>query len=364
MPGLAAAALRLRRRLRVSLERIARSPSAEHRLVQRARIVLMAGAGTASAEIARVVGVREATVRKWRRRVEARPQVTSLWDAPRSGRPERVPLERRCEVVSLACSMPADHLPKPAPGVWTRTLLAEAMRARTGETMSVSEIGRTLRSVGLRPYRVRMWLHSPDPDFRPKVERICALYTSPPRGATVLCIDEKTGMQALSRRYPTRFEEAARAVREEFEYRRHGTSTLIAAFDIRTGQVYGHLRRRTAAGLLAFMEGVATRYPKGDVYVVWDNLNIHHGPRWDEFNSRHGGRFHFVYTPLHASWVNQVEIWFSILARRVLKHVAFASKRELDEAVRGFLRQWNRAPRPFRWTFRGHFDPPALRLAA
>ncbi len=153
-------------------------------------------------------------------------------------------------------------------------------------------------------------------------------------------------------------------MRREFEYIRHKTSTLIAAFDIRTGEVYGQCRRRTAKGLIAFLDAVAKRHPVGLVYIVWDNLNVHHGKRWAEFNDRHGGRFRFVYTPKHASWVNQIEIWFSILQRRVLKHGSFVTKRELEIAVLGFIRCWNRVEaHPFRWTFRG-FRKKVPRLAA
>jgi hypothetical protein len=210
---------------------------------------------------------------------------------------------------------------------------------------------------------VRIWLHSPDPEFRPKVERICGLYLSPPAGATVLCVDEKTGMQALEHGHPLHV--GGGCVRREFEYVRHGTSTLLAAFNVRTGDVFGRCRRRTAAGLVAFLEDLARKYPTGAVYIVWDNLNIHYDgrdARWTRFNERQGGRFHFIYTPKHASWVNQVEIWFSVLARRVLKHASFVSRSELEAAVRAFISRWNRDAHPFRWTFRGNFD--RLRSAA
>ena len=121
-------------------------------------------------------------------------------------------------------------------------------------------------------------------------------------------MDEKTCIQALERKHLGRRAIPGRAGRREFEYIRHGTRTLIAAFDVKTGQVFGQCRqRRTAEDLRQFMEALAERYPKGEVYVVWDNLNIHHGAAWRRFNERHGGRFHFVYTPLHASWVNQIK---------------------------------------------------------
>jgi transposase len=189
---------------------------------------------------------------------------------------------------------------------------------------------------------------------------------TPPEGATVLCIDEKPGMQALEQRFPMRPSNPGRLGRKEFEYKRQGTRTLIASYNTRTGEVLGHVGpTRKADDLVAFMEHVAQRHPTGPVYVIWDNLNIHYGPRWTEFNSRHGGRFHFVYTPKHASWVNQIEIWFSILARRVLRHASFRSVDELTARVRDFIERWNqRDAHPFRWTFRGQWRTVPLPRAA
>lgn len=362
MAGSPCRPLQLRRRLRVSILKRARSLKAPHRTVVRARIIVLACDGLANAQIARKLGVSESVVRKWRRRIEEDPKVGALEDAPRAGRPPRVPVAVRCELVKLACTRTAEQRKAPLSQVWTRALLQKALAAEAGHLVSLSEIGRILRCGGLRPYRVRLWLHSPDPEFRPKVEAICKLYVSPPPGATVVCIDEKPGMQALEHRHPLHI--VSGAVRREFEYVRHGTSTLIAAFNVRTGEVFGRCRRRTAAGLVRFLEELARRYPSGDVYVVWDNLNIHRGARWEQFNLRHGGRFHFVYTPLHASWVNQVEVWFSILSRAVLKHASFATCRELETAVRRFIGTWNQAAHPFRWTFRGDFDRGPLPLAA
>jgi len=240
---------------------------------------------------------------------------------------------------------------------WTQKALQAELLLQTGETMSLSEIRRTLWCGGLRPHRVRIWVHSPDPDFHVKVKAICELYLNPPPGAVVLSIDEKTGMQARSDLHPMHVSEQGE-MRREFEYVRNGTHTLIASFDIQTGEVFGGCWRRTAKGIERFLEALAKKYSTGDVYVVWDNLNVHKGAEIAAFNARHGGRFHFVHTPLHASWMNQIEVWFSILQRRVLKHGSFASKRDLEAAVMGFIRHWNTVERrPFRWRFRGEFAP-------
>jgi transposase len=342
-----------------AVRRLSRSAKAERRLVERAKIIALACEGFSNAEIARQVGCTQETVRKWRGRMAKEKKLTALKDRPRTGRPAEVPVEIRCEVIKQACDRPEGTTFRQ---VWTLKSLSEKVAVTTGWTLSPSEIGRILSCEGIRPHQVRIWLHSPDPDFAPKVRAICELYLHPPAGATVLCIDEKPGMQALERVHPTHYSQVSRAVRYEFEYRRHGTSTLIAAFNIRTGEVFGQCRRRTAEGLVSFMEAVAKRYPTGPIYVIWDNLNVHGGERWREFNRRHRWRFRFVHTPLHASWVNQVELWFSILHRRMLKHASFRSTDELNRTVLGFIRHWNRIEaHPFHWTFRGPRKSPATR---
>ena len=359
MPGPRAARIRVSPTVRQQLLRLSRSATAAHRLVERARIILAAACGLSNAHIAAAVRCTEKTARKWRERFRLDPTRRALQDAKRSGRPPTVTVAMRCEVVKFACAR-TDQERAPFRDVWTLLTLRSALEAQCGICLSVSEVGRILRNKGLRPHRLKMWLHSPDPQFREKVERICRLYTRPPAGATVLCIDEKTGMQALGRKHPTKRPKPAVPGRFEFEYIRNGTQALIAAFDVRTGHVFGQCRdRRTANDLDDFMEALARRYPTGEVYIVWDNLNIHCGDKWLAFCRRHGGRFHFVYTPKHASWVNQIEIWFGILHRRLLKYGEFSSVAALRHRVEGFIDHWNRREaHPFRWTFRGHFTHP------
>ena len=346
----------LTRKQRAALERTVRTATAPFLAVLRANIVLLAAEGIGNEEISRRLGVTDDTARKWRNRFAARGNRRSLDDLPRSGRPAEVPVEVRCQLIKLACQR-ADDERAPFRNVWTHNTLGIALATETGWCLSLTEIGRILRTADLRPHRMRLWLHSPDPDFQAKTEAVCRLYTSPPAGATVLCIDEKTCIQALGRRFPGRPAGPGRLGRFELEYKRHGTTTLLAAFDVRTGKVYGECRaRRTAADLAEFMEAVARKHPAGEVYVIWDNLNIHHGPAWEKFNAAHGGRFHFVYTPKHASWVNQVEIWFGILQRRIISRGHFAAKVALVERIDGFIAHWNQyEAHPFNWKFRGKF---------
>lgn len=318
--------------------------------------------GYGPTKVARIAGCSDRVVRKWRARWETYPSIESLLDAPRSGRPPRVSLQTRCEIVSLACERPKDNHVA-FRDVWSYQAVADALCERSGERVSRSTVRRVLAAGGWRPHRVRYWLHSPDPDFRVKVARICRLYKRPPEDAVVVCVDEKP-MQALARRHA--LHAGPRGVlRHEFEYRRRGTCSLLAAFNVRTGEVLGRVvPHRDARALLAFMHALARRYEGRRVYVIWDNLNVHYDgrdARWTRFNQEHGRRFRFVHTPLHASWVNQVEIWFSILQRRILRYGSFESVTALAQDVLGFVRHWNRAEaQPFRWTFAGRFvDTPA-----
>lgn len=340
--------------LRQQLQQVARAATSAVRDVLRARIILLAAAGHNQAEIARQLHCTDKTVRKWCHRFRLNPSLKSLRDAARSGRPAEVPVTVRCMLIKIACDRP----PGPFRQCWTLSSLSQSLHRETGWWLSRSEVRRILQTKDIRPHRMRLWLHSPDPEFAAKVRFICGLYRYPPPGATVLCVDEKTGMQALERKYPTRWPGPGQAGHWEYEYIRHGTRALIASWDIRTGRVLAQCGpRRTADDLLAFMEMVAQRYPTGPVYIIWDNLNIHYGKRWEGFNQRHGERFHFVYTPLHASWVNQIEIWFSILQRRLLKYGSFTSAEDLTSQVLAFIAHWNaREAHPFRWQFRGVFQ--------
>lgn len=331
-----------------------RKHTAPQRDVLRARIALMAADGRSNVDIAAALGVSKQTVSQWRTRINAEG-LQGLRERERPGAPRRIDGPTRMELIGVACE-PWEH----EGGRATPTLDEVRERALARgivDRISRSHLHAILVAGDIRPHRVRQWLHSPDPDFRPKVNEICELYHNPPPGSVVLCIDEKTGMQAVERVHPDRDPRPGRDRRREFEYKRHGTQTLIAALDVHRGEVFGLcLDRRTGDDLEAFMEHIATLYSTEQVHVVWDNLNTHcaHQSRWTPFNDRHNGRFHFHYTPLHASWVNQIECWFGILGRRCLRNASFTSKEQLRAAVERSIDDWNEEPRPFRWTFRGY----------
>jgi transposase len=344
---------------RARLESLASQQQAPFEVVRRARIIELLAAGFGPADVARAVGCSERNVYKWRSRWEQSPSVDALHDAERSGRPASISMQTRCRIVQLACDRPTPKL-APFRSVWTQQALADALLAATGKTVSRSTVQRVLSANGIRPHKVRAWLHSPDEQFAQKVERICGLYVEAvPDDTVVLCIDEKP-MQVLGRRFPSTAAPDG-SVRQDYEYVRRGVRHLLGALNIETGRVHGRVvPKRDADALRSFVAELGRIYRGKKVVIIWDNLNIHHdGPdeRWTRFNAERGGRFEFVYTPIHASWVNQIEQWFSILQRRILRYGTFRHPEQLRLEVEGFIRWWNSHERkPFRWTFDGKFD--------
>ncbi len=301
-PGRPAATVVLSLGDRSKLERRAHATTTPQRDALRARIILAAAEGQSNIAIAQHLHVSADMVCSWRGRF-ARLGLEGLHDLPRSGRPPSFTPVQRCQMMAVACEPPPvrDGL-----SGWTLDRLRDQIRRRGIARISRSHLGTILQRADLRPHKKRMWLHSPDPEFREKVAEIVELYLCPPAGSTVVCVDEKPGMQATQRKHPDRPASPAREGRREFEYIRRGTQTLLAGFLVHTGSVITRCGlTRTAGDLEAFMEGVAGEI-SGRVDVIWDNLNIHHGGRWETFNARHQNRFRFHYTPLHASWVNQV----------------------------------------------------------
>lgn len=331
--------------------------------VQRAQIILGLAETPSPSAVARRVGVDVKTVALWRQRFE-QERLAGLEDRDRPGRKGRIPVEVAYQTIAAATQKPEEY------GVlfrdvWTCESLAQVIIARHSEVpevqkLSPSTVWRILHRADLRPHHMELWLHSKDPLFKEKVTVVCDLYTNPlPPNTIVLCIDEKTGMQALGRPFPVKMPAPHQAGRKDYDYIRHGTRTLIAAFNPHTGEVFGQVgATRTALDLLNFMEALALRFPGVTIHVVWDNLNTHcDGPskRWTEFNERQGGRFHFHHTPIHASWVNQVESWFAIVEKRILRHGVFDNVEALENRVIGFIDHWNSTGRrPFRWKFKGY----------
>jgi transposase len=349
--GRQAPVVKLSKDERESLEALIRRSTALQRDVERAKLALMVHEGQTTSAIASRLRLSRPTVTLWRERL-ACFGIEGLQEAPRPGRPRRFADAQRLQLLALACE-PAEDAGRTTPTL--DELCQRAVTQGVVEHISRSHLQRILQAGDVRPHRVRQWLHSPDPQFREKVNAICRLYRQAPKGSVVLSIDEKTGIQAIERKHADRAPRPGRARRREFEYIRHGTQALTAALDVHSGRVLARCTdRRTQDDLVAFMERVASAYPTGTVHVIWDNLNTHRAQAvWDEFNSRHGQRFVMHFTPLHASWVNQIELLFGIYARRVLRHASHTSTAHLRQRTEAFIAQRNDAPRPFKWTFAG-----------
>lgn len=349
--------LRVRRKQHEQLLSIIREQCGEARLYRRARMVMLASSGESISSIARQMGTCRARVGEWLGRFRTEG-IAGLADEPRTGRPVSItPLERH-QVIAAACKGPTRL------GVerntWTHESLRDAL-VSTGlvRQISSSEVGRILEGADLKPHRVRGWCHSTDPDYQRKMRSIVRLYVRRPTGEPVVCIDEKTGMQALSRSRDLQPATPGRPGRQEFEYRRNGTRCLFACFNVGSGKVLGRCTQsRTREDFLSFLDLVASAYRQRKVHVVLDNLNTHRdtsaGAFISNWNHRHGNRFVFHYTPTHGSWLNQVELWFAIVARRILRHANFASCDALVAAIERFIDRWNeQEAHPFRWTYQG-----------
>lgn len=336
MPRIAPAVL-LDRETQSTLTGWAQAPSTPQAVALRSRIVLAAAQGRSNQQIASDLGIPEVTVGKWRRSYAALG-LEGLRDAPRSGRPPKHDASVWQKVQTLACQQPQSQ------SRWSvRTLAREV-------GLPHSTVHAILNASELQLHRIRTFTYSPDPAFEAKLLDIVGLYLNPPEDALVLCVDEKTGIQALDRTQPLLPLRAHKPRSWTNEYVRHGTQTLIAALEIATGKVVAHIRnRRTSVNFLRFMNEVVRAYPDRELHVVADNLNIHKNEAARRWLARHP-RVQFHYTPTHASWVNLVECFFSILSKQALAHSVQRSKQDLKDLLRRFLASYNANCGPFTWT--------------
>src|SRR5580693_7200918 len=322
---------------RHTLERFVHSSSTPQSLAMRSRIVLAAGDGSNNQQIAAALRIPAITVGKWRRSF-AIDGLEGLRDSPRSGRPPKHDSDTRHKVQTRVCQQPEDQ------GRWSvRTLAAEV-------GLPASTVHAMLVAAKLQPHRIRTFNFSPDPDFEAKLLDIVGLYLNPPENALVLCVDEKTGIQALDRTQPLLPLSAKKPRSWTNEYVRHGTQTLLAALEIASGQVVAHVKqRRTSVNFLRFLKDVIAAFPKRELHMILDNLNIHKNEAARRWLKRHP-RVHFHYTPTHASWVNMVECFFSILGKQALSQSVHTSKHQLKEFLLDYIARNNENPRPFVWT--------------
>jgi transposase len=336
----------------------ARSVRSPYRDRLRAQIVLAAAAGSTNAAIAAQVGVHVDTVRKWRRRFAA-AGLAGLKDAPRSGRPPVFTAADRAEAIALACALPAES------GVplsrWSCPELARELAARCQVAASASTIGRWLASDALKPWQHRSWISVRDPAFAAKAAPVLDLYAGiwegKPLGSNdyVICADEKTSIQARCRCHPTLPPGKARAMRVEHDYRRGGALAYLAAWDVHRGQVIGRCEDTTGiAPFSRLVEQVMTAEPYASarrVFWIVDNGSSHRGAASVKRMASTWPNAPLIHLPTHASWLDQAEIYFSVVQRKALTPNDFTSLDQIRENLDAFEVRYNTIARPFSWKF-------------
>ena len=324
---------------RAHLEALARKRNAPAREVSRARMILLAAAGHSNTEVARRTGVCAPTVSYWRRRFQQRG-LLGLTELPRSGAPRQISDATVEQVVRTTL----ERTPEGATHWSTRRLAT-----RLG--LSHQSVARIWRAFGLQPHRAEGFNLSSDPHFVAKVRDVVGLYLNPPDNTLVLCVDEKSQIQALERAQPILPLTPGRPERQSHDYFRHGTTSLFAALDVATGRVIGSVKpRHRSREFLAFLRQIEREVPTGlPIHVVVDNYAIHKTAavaRW--LRRRPHWQLHFI--PTHASWLNQVERFFGLITTQAIRRGSFCSVPDLKSAILAYIDSHNSAPKPFRWT--------------
>jgi transposase len=337
MANRAAAALVLRDGDREALARLTRSSTVRAGLAQRARIVLLAADGVSNTAIADRVGVSRPTVIDWRNRYTAEG-LAGLEDDPRSGRPRMID---HAEIVSVTLAAPPKKY-----GVthWSSRLLGRHLGISNGT------IAAAWREYGVQPWRSETFKFSTDPELVAKVTDVVGLYLAPPENAVVLCVDEKSQIEALDRTAPMLPMQPGLPERRTHDYRRHGTTTLFAALEIATGAITAACKpRHRHQEFLAFLKQVARAYPGQDLHLVMDNYAAHKRIEVRTWLAKNP-RIHVHFTPTSGSWLNLVEIWFGIIERQAIHRGSFGSVKDLNTKIRTFITGWNDRCHPFAWT--------------
>jgi len=324
---------------KAALERWSRRPKSAQALARRSRIVLECARGESNTAVAQKLGITKQTVGKWRSRFLER-RLDGLLDEPRPGTPRKVGDEEVERVLTLTL----ESTPRDATHWSTRSLAAEAGLSR-------STVSRIWRAFALQPHRSETFKLSKDPLFVEKVRDIAGLYLNPPDPALVLCVDEKSQIQALDRTQPLLPMRPGQVERRTHDYKRHGTTSLFAALDVKTGKVIGEFHRRhRSAEFRKFLDTIDQAVPSRlDVHLVMDNYGTHKTAVIRNWLAQRP-RFHVHFTPTSASWINLVERWFAALTEKQIRRGTHRSVRELEAAIKRYLAVTNASPRPFVWS--------------
>lgn len=338
--------IKLRKNERASLMKLMRSQSGKASVARRARMILLSADGVPFNEIRTRLGCDVRFIQSWRERF-CSERVAGLSDQPR-GRPKRT-VDAKWEARVLHYSVSR----KPADGSthWSTRKLA----AELGGKISHNSIAKIWRAHGIKPHRLEGYMASDDPEFEKKAADIIGLYLNPPEHAAVFCVDEKTAIQALDRKDPVLPLSPGRAERHGFEYKRHGTLSLYAAFATRTGEVIGKTaERHTSEEFVEFLGQIVSSQPKGqEIHVIADNLSAHKTKKVAQFLSENSN-VHMHYTPTYSSWLNQVELWFAKIERDVIARGVFTSVPDLRRKLMRYIRKYNEQPKTVKWKY---FDP-------
>src|SRR5579863_5357238 len=322
------------------LEGWARRRKTAQALALRSRIILACADGASVSVVAAELGISRTTAGKWRSRfLEAR--LEGLSDEKRPGRPRTITDEHVEKVIAATL----EQEPPDGDTHWSTRSMARSAG------LNQTAVSRIWRAFGLKPHAVQTWKLSTDPQFIDKVRDVVGLYLSPPENALVLCVDEKSQIQALDRTAPCLPMLPTTPARMTHDYVRHGTTSLFAAFDLASGSVIAqHYRRHRHQEFLRFLKLIDAAVPAGlDLHLVLDNYATHKTPAIHQWLLKHP-RFHLHFTPTSSSWMNLVERWFAELTTRKLRRSAHRSVTELENDIRKWITEWNKSPRPFVWT--------------
>ena len=322
---------------RAELESWLRAQSIPQALAMRARVVLGSADGESVRALAARLGVTQTTVCLWRRRYRS-AGLDGLRTRPRSGRKRRITTAKEQAVISATLRKPkaATH--------WSALRLAKQVG------LSSATVHRIWQKHGLQPHRTETFKFSRDPQFDAKLADIVGLYLDPPERALVLCVDEKSQIQALNRTQPAFPMWPGLPARMTHDYTRHGTTSLFAALEVASGKVHGRcFRRHRHAEFIAFLESLVKRYPKLELHLICDNYGTHKHPAVKQWLAAHP-RFHLHFTPTSASWLNLVERWFGLITSQAIRRGSFQSVAQLEQAIARFLADWNDHAQPFAWT--------------
>jgi len=331
--------LRITEQERETLERWARRPKTAQALAQRSKIILSCATGASNTEVADQIRVTRQTVGRWRRRF-CNKRLDGLLDEPRPGAPRQITDEH----VERVITMTLESAPRDATH-WSTRSMAKACG------LSQTAVVRVWRAFGLKPHRVESFKLSKDPLFIEKVRDIVGLYLNPPDKALVLCADEKSQVQALDRTQPLLPMRPGQVERRTHDYVRHGTTSLFAALDVKSGKIIGRCHRRhRALEFRKFLDTIEASVPRRlNVHLILDNYSTHKTPRIQRWLVRHP-RFHLHFTPTGASWINLVERWFALLTEKQIRRGVHRSTFELEAAIMEYIRVTNKNPKSFVWT--------------